>query len=180
LKKADIYIPNDDSINIYTLWTDYYSYDALNRLTAMYEQNGGSNPFGQGYVYDRYGNRQINQNSSVTYGGVNNQTSTISTSTNRMTAIAGVTQTLDNAGNMTGDGVNVTRSFDAENRLSSTTVYSATSSYVYDGDGRRVRRTAGSTSVWHIYGFDECQTEVQQLREENRKQKTGDRRINSL
>src|SRR5215510_5472748 len=47
-------------INSYYM-EDRYSYDALNRLTAVNEyQNGATNTGSQQYSYDRWGNRTIN------------------------------------------------------------------------------------------------------------------------
>ena len=47
------------------------------------------------------------------------------------------------------------RSYDAENRMTSSIATSGTqtSSYVYDGDGRRVKRIVNGTETWQVYGL---------------------------
>lgn len=64
-----------------TAWAaaiDYYSYDALNRITQIVEQSYGSAtqtpavPMLQAYLYDRFGNRTLD--ASQTFGGASNST----------------------------------------------------------------------------------------------------------
>src|SRR6185369_1854594 len=46
------------------------------------------------------------------------------------------------------------RTFDAENRIKSATDSSNnTSSYVYDGDGKRIKRIVGTVETWQVYGL---------------------------
>jgi RHS repeat-associated protein len=146
---------------------DSYSYDSLNRLSAVNESSlniagGGSwtPQFAQSYIYDRYGNRTINTNPTATYGGVNNKAFSIDTTNNRLTVPSGQTGTMsyDNAGNLTTDTYSaaaVTRVYDAENRMTSETQANsyAAGTYSYDGDGRRVKRVVGSVETWQIYGL---------------------------
>jgi len=51
--------------------------------------------------------------------------------------------TYDAAGNLTNDGQGSTYTYDAENRLTATTA-TAGYSYVYDGDGKRVKKCSNS------------------------------------
>ena len=106
---------------------DRYSYDSLNRLTSVSEYFGTYTPsaltaqFAQVYVYDRYGNRTINQTN--TWGvGINKPEFTVNTTNNRLGVPSGQSGTMsyDNAGNLTTDtysGSAVTRVYDAENRM---------------------------------------------------------------
>src|SRR5437763_680196 len=45
-------------------------------------------------------------------------------------------------------------SYDAENRMKSATdTTNNTSTYVYDGDGRRIKRNVVGTETWQVYGL---------------------------
>jgi RHS repeat-associated protein len=150
----------------------YYGYDELNRLSRVDElpiaswvsPNIGWLPqaYSQRYNYDRYGNRTLN--TVGTWGiGINRKAFTAKTANNRLVAAPNDTgdetsnelMRYDKVGNLiydayTGAGARV---YDAENRLTSAVGNGGTSSYVYDGDGRRVRRlAAGQPEVWQIYG----------------------------
>ncbi|MGE0887063.1 MAG: hypothetical protein AB7P14_26370 [Blastocatellales bacterium] len=74
---------------------------------------------------------------------------TIDTSTNRITAKNDTGMTYDAAGNQTYDATG-SRWFDGENRMHKATQGGTTSNYVYDADGKRVRRIIGSTETWMI------------------------------
>ncbi len=83
---------------------DRYSYDALNRLTAVNEyQNGSTNTGSQQYAYDRFGNRTINPASWGT--GINNKQFTVNPANNRLGVPAGQAGAMsyDAAGNLTND-----------------------------------------------------------------------------
>ena len=145
-------------INSYYM-EDRYTYDSLNRLTAVNEwQNGSSHTGSQQYDYDRWGNRTIKTASWGT--GINNRQFTVDTTTNRLGVPAGQSgvMTYDYAGNLITDtytGLGA-RTYDAENRMITAADNTGqTSRYTYDADGRRVRRqVAGSQEEWQLYGFD--------------------------
>jgi YD repeat-containing protein len=130
-------------INSYYM-EDRYTYDALNRLTAVNEwQNGATNTASQQYDYDRWGNRTIKPTS---WGiGINTKQFTVDTATNRLSVPSGQSgvMTYDFAGNLitdtyTGAG---SREYDAENRM--TRAWGGNNqwqSYTYNADGQRVRR----------------------------------------
>ncbi|HBB95760.1 MAG TPA: hypothetical protein DC054_10250, partial [Blastocatellia bacterium] len=172
LKKQDIYIPGVDGFA-----TDWFSYDALNRLQLANEtyhvnsSNTNTDVWRQTYVYDRYGNRTIAQGSSDTFGlssFIPNYAA--STSSNKLYG-PGETDTshslidYDPAGNQKKDhysdgtiGKYYDRSYDAENRMgASTTTYAdnstQVSTYSYDGDGHRVKRKVGTVETWQVYGL---------------------------
>jgi len=63
--------------------------------------------------------------------------------------------TYDNAGNLiydsyTGEG---TRTYDAENRMTTAWANSQWQTYTYDGGGHRVRRNVNGTETWQVYGI---------------------------
>ena len=143
--------------------TDNFSYDSLNRLTSIGEKvNGtGNDSFKQAYTYDRFGNRTIAQGSADTFGsGIPKSYFGVDTDTNRFTVPDGQSGTMhyDQAGNLdidTYSGSAVSRVYDAENRMTHETQandYDA-GTYVYDGDGRRIKRTVNGVETWQVYGF---------------------------
>ncbi|MFL6207997.1 MAG: hypothetical protein ACJ74W_04065 [Pyrinomonadaceae bacterium] len=119
----------------------------------------------QAYDYDRYGNRTINQTS--TWGnGIPKPQFTVNAATKQLGVPAGQSSLLnyDAVGNLVNDSYTSfgstdgtpTRTFDAENRLTSvkTGAQYVVGSYTYDSDGRRTRRTAYGQETWYIYGLD--------------------------
>ncbi|QQS48000.1 MAG: RHS repeat protein [Acidobacteriota bacterium] len=136
---------------------DDYSYDSLNRITSVTEAQLNSsgawtfNLFTQNFLYDRWGNRTVW--CSPGQPGVTCDTFTIDTATNRITAKNGYPMTYDLAGNQAND-VTGSRWFDGENRMYKAQQGGTTSHYVYDADGRRVRRIVGSTETWQVYGME--------------------------
>ena len=92
------------------------------------------------YTYDNYGNiLSTNRN-----GYINNFS--VNPLTNRLN---GTGYVYDAAGNMTGRPGSVTRTFDAENRLISTT--EGNLNFLYDGNSRRLRKMAGTSKIYFIY-----------------------------
>ncbi|PYU04374.1 MAG: hypothetical protein DMG33_14430, partial [Acidobacteria bacterium] len=110
-----------------------YAFDALGRLsTALTTGSSSYSQWGLSWTYDRYGNRTAQ---TVTAGaGVPSNSVTIDPATNRIT---GAPYSYDLNGNMTNDGANSV-TYDAENRA----VTAAGTTYVYDGNGLRVRKCA--------------------------------------
>ncbi|MGE0887065.1 MAG: RHS repeat domain-containing protein [Blastocatellales bacterium] len=136
---------------------DDYTYDELNRIKSVTEaqlnSSGGwtFNLFTQNFGYDRWGNRSVS--CSPCQPGVTGDVFTIDAATNRITAKNGNGMTYDSAGNQTYDATG-NRWFDGENRMYKAVQSGTTSYYVYDADGKRVRRIIGSTETWMIYGID--------------------------
>ena len=149
-------------INSYYM-EDRYSYDSLNRLTAVNEWQNGSTPTGsQQYTYDRWGNRTI---SGATWGtGINNTSFEKQDTTNRLYSPGDLALPdnakrirYDEAGNQIKDSYTGygTANFDAENRISSIQNSSAGwSHYTYNADGKRTRRNTNSQETWQVYGFE--------------------------
>jgi RHS repeat-associated protein len=166
---AETWIPPENATldQADTLIEDVYSYDSLNRLTSVQEQQtsvaGGwgnwQQQFRQQYALDRYGNRTID--AAQTWGtGINNKQFTVSTANNRLGVPVGQTGAMayDNVGNLTNDtytGVGA-RTYDAENRMITAADNTGqVSLYSYNADGQRVRRqVASSQEEWQIYGLD--------------------------
>ncbi|MFN0110746.1 MAG: RHS repeat domain-containing protein [Blastocatellia bacterium] len=149
------YVPLSGGGNVIPQLDDY-NYDALNRITSVSESQQNSsggwtfNLFTQNFGYDRWGNRTVS--CSPCQSGVTGDTFTVDTTTNRLTAKNGVGMTYDSAGNQTYDATG-NRWFDGENLMYKAVQSGTTSYYVYDSDGKRVRRIVGATETWMVYGI---------------------------
>lgn len=136
-----------------------YVYDALNRLQSAEEKSGAASNWRQVYSYDRFGNRTLT--TGTTYPAQMDTTNnpTISTANNRITSAGYV---YDAAGNLLCDALHQCGGaatsaptlsvnyayfdYDAENRMvragaGGSGYASGGTSYTYDGDGRRVRKS---------------------------------------
>lgn len=178
LLKSYHWVPGNDSYSSYTYTQQTYTYDALNRLTAVAEHPGThlgqeAQSYAQTYDYDRWGNRSINA-AGTWVGQVANPPSplvpepqfAVTAASNRLNVPEGQTGRMDYdaAGNLINDTYTSygradglpTRLYDAQNRL--TTVkdgnLQVVSQYTYDAVGRRVKRRIGGQEVWQIYGID--------------------------
>ena len=73
LYRMDHFIPDNDAVSSWKMSSDYYAYDALNRLSAVQENqvNNGAETttYRQENTFDRWGNRTINQ-TNTWYGAV--------------------------------------------------------------------------------------------------------------
>lgn len=124
--------------------TQSYAYvDPANRLTQFGES---STLPPQTYAYDAFGNR------ALTAGSLNGDNSLTPQALgynryNRWPSFA-----YDAAGNITNDGGNSSIHYDAESRVTqATNAGSAVIGFVYDGEGRRVQKTVGSTTTTYVY-----------------------------
>ena len=136
---------------------DTYSYDTLNRLTSVQEnqyQSGGSlTPvFTQTYAYDRFGNRTINQSQTST--NVPHPNYTVDPNTNRLVAPAGYNYSYDAAGNQTNDNYTGAgaRTYDGENHLKQAWANNQWQTYAYDANGGRIKRNVNGVETWQVYG----------------------------
>jgi RHS repeat-associated protein len=157
LRRQEVYIPRPDSTD-WDNFAQFYEYDALNRLQSVREnENGGAVQWQQQYVYDRYGNRTIDYNH--TSSDIPRPQFSVNPSNNRLGVPSGQTGVLsyDAAGNLTNDTYtgNGSRIYDAENRMIAATesISGQTSTYTYDGDGQRVRRSVNGQETWQVYGM---------------------------
>jgi RHS repeat-associated protein len=124
--------------------TQSFGYDTLNRLMSAGE-TGGSSEWTQSYSYDAWGNRAVS-------GYIPNSYATptaLAQYTNNQWLGTGASYDLD--GNLS---TLPSRSFtyDAENRMTQSTQPGMGGiSYIYDGNGRRVQKTVGSTVTTYVY-----------------------------
>lgn len=157
LQRQEVFIPNDDQGSTFTWWYQAYDYDSLNRLQWVHEFTGNAAlDWHQQYVYDRWGNRRIDQTN--TWGaGIPKPDFGVNTATNRLTVPAGSAgqMSYDAAGNLTNDTYTGqgARTFDAENRMTQAWANNQWQSYAYDGDGRRVKRNVNGQETWQVYGL---------------------------
>jgi len=117
-----------------------YTYDDLDRLTGV------TYPDGEGvtYAYDATGNRTA-------------MTSTVSgaiaytyDAANRLLTVGGATATWDANGNMLTKG-STAYTYDGANRLTQVVSGTTTVQYTYNGDGKRVGRTQGSSTTHYLW-----------------------------
>jgi RHS repeat-associated protein len=130
-----------------------YTYDALNRLQAL--SAPGDACSGLSWTYDAWGNRTAQ---SATGGTCN----TFSAAVNTNNQLSGSPYVYDAAGNLTNDGSH-TYFYDAENRLiqvdgssgfcATGSGTAATMCYLYDVQGRRVRKYIGSTVKDYVFNL---------------------------
>jgi YD repeat-containing protein len=153
LLQQNIYIPTNDQGTTSVSWYQTYTYDSLNRLKVVGEWNSaGMGMWGQHFVYDRFGNRTIDQWNSSSI--VNRMNYAVDPATNRLMQPGGQTgMTYDAAGNQIGDtytgagwsGVETSPTvlnYDAENRITSVqNNYGQSSQYGYDANSQRIKRT---------------------------------------
>jgi YD repeat-containing protein len=116
--------------------TETYTYDPLNRL-----KTGGGTGWAQTYVFDRYGNRALLGTSTIPDAVqspvVSNETEAAVQTIfpgNRWTG-----GTYDLAGNQLSRYAG-SFTYDAEGRLKTSTINTATTTFEYDGEGRRVKK----------------------------------------
>ena len=125
-----------------------FGYDELGRLTSI---TAAAASWSIGY--DANGNR-----TSVTLNGSPSSYTTSPTS-NRLTAITNPARSFgyDNAGNTTSDSTSYTSTYNLAGRLTTLTKAGLTSTYTYDGMGRRVRKvtsSGASSTVLFVYDQD--------------------------
>ncbi|MFZ2095400.1 MAG: RHS repeat-associated core domain-containing protein [Anaerolineales bacterium] len=149
----DLHYTYDENGNVLTI-QDYkagspqiqtFTYDTLDRLSSAEAENGtdGDYPI-QSYTYHgTTGNLESKAEVSYTYGDGNHE--------HAVTALSsGESYTYDDNGNQITRNVggnSYTLSYDAENRLVSVSG-AATATFVYDGDGNRVKGTIGPATTY--------------------------------
>lgn len=130
---------------------DYYWYDGLNRVSAGNGKDVNENLlWAQNFGYDRYGNRWVTGTGGLPVLGITPQTN-VFTNANQ---IGGAS--YDAAGNLLLYAGS-TLTYDAENRLTSTTQSGIGSMYYsYDGIGRRVQEISTYNTekvfVYDVFG----------------------------
>lgn len=153
LKKQEYLIPKQDvpQPTQFEVQTQQFDYDQLNRLQDVHEGNSWK----QQYIYDRFGNRTIDQLNTTP--GIPKPNFGVDITTNRLTAPTGSTMSYDAVGNLTNDNYTGQgqRIYDAENRMTAAQggVNSTWQYYAYDGEGKRIRRNVNGAETWQVYGF---------------------------
>jgi RHS repeat-associated protein len=120
--------------------TESFGYDFLDRLTGV------SGPYSESYTYDEIGN--ITSRNGVDYNYD-------STQPHAVDSIDGFSSyTYDANGNMIMRG-SQTIGWDAENRVVSVSYNGTETTFVYDGDGSRVKKTENGETIIYINQFYE-------------------------
>jgi len=150
LVSQTITMPKDPSGTL--VLTQSYGYDGVNRLASAGEVvtsgGAGGGNWSIGHGYDRYGNMWVSSISGLSpHMATPLQQSQISASTNRLT---GTNITYDTAGNLPNHPYIGAMQYDAENRQKQFTGGSTTT-YAYDGEGRRVNKVQGSDTIVYVY-----------------------------
>jgi RHS repeat-associated protein len=154
--------------------TQTYTYDSLNRLKDARELIGTTQTWKQTFTFDRYGNRNFDEANTTTLPKFcNNNTQvcpadrkvlnpSIETGTNRI----GLDQdgdsvndyNFDSSGNITHDAQLRKFTYDGENKQvkvetvnSGGTVTGTVGEYVYDGDGKRVKKISSTETTIFVY-----------------------------
>lgn len=118
-----------------------YTYDELNRLKTMTGATGTCN--GLTWNYDIWANRK---DQTVTGGSCLESHQTI----NSLNRVVDTGYGYDFSGNLTAEPGGRTYQYDAENQMISANG-GALGTYVYDANGRRVRKTASGATTEYIY-----------------------------
>jgi RHS repeat-associated protein len=129
-----------------------FTYDALNRIfTAKTTSTSGTSCWDEQFGYDPWANLlTIGRISGYTCS--NEELLNVTASTKNQ--VSGYT--YDAAGNLINDGLGHTYVFNAENQL----ICAASTTYLYDGDGKRVEKATGCTTpaasklYWYGTGSD--------------------------
>ena len=115
--------------------TQTYQYDGASRLSVASESGSA---WSRNFGYDAKSNGWVSSWTGISPASFTPQSSTWFDSNNRLVN-AGLGIQHDATGNQTAIG-GYGFTFDAENRLATSTINSATTTNVYDGEGRRVKK----------------------------------------
>ncbi len=122
--------------------TRTYKYDGLERLTEVCFQaaacTAGTSPFIR-WTYDPVGNRLTEARPSVA------TTNYTYDNADRLLTAGATSYTFDLNGNQTGAGTR-TFTYDLANRLKTTTLSATTTTYTYDGLGKRLKASTGAAA----------------------------------
>jgi RHS repeat-associated protein len=132
-----------------------YAYDAASRLTSItYKQNGTTVLGDLTYEYDKNGNRTKLGGSFARTGISQAIASTAYNAANHQTTFGDKTLTYDNNGNLqtiTDSTGTTTYTWNARNQLTGISGPGASASFVYDGLGRREKKTVNSSLTEFLF-----------------------------
>jgi len=145
-----------------------FGYDALDRLASARATGGSVLIYTHVYSYNAIGNMRVATGlGTYVYGATASgcATGTVSVKPHAVTQAGGNTYAYDCSGNVTRRVITETQmvtyyqEYDAENRLVAVTntVTSLVTRFAYDGDGQRVKVTAGTTTTVYIGDYYEKQ-----------------------
>ena len=145
-----------------------YTYDSLNRITSAEEKTGTTVNWNQTYTFDRYGNRNFNENLTTTLpkGCLDGSNPVmceadreifnpdLNPANNRMAAGQG--WAYDTAGNVITDAEGRQFSYDAENKQKEVkdSLNQTIGQYFFDGDGKRVKKYVPSTGEVTVFVYN--------------------------
>ena len=133
----------------------HFSYDDLDRLTLAngpYGASGANASFT--YQYNEIGNLTLNSQLSATaYGYPISGASSVRP--HAVTTAGANTYAYDNNGNMTG-GAGRTYTWNQENKPLTIVQGGTTTTFVYDGDGGRVKKIVGTMTTRYLSKLYEC------------------------
>ncbi|MGI0016808.1 MAG: RHS repeat-associated core domain-containing protein, partial [Nitrososphaera sp.] len=123
-----------------------YGYDNASRVTGITYKLGVTTLGNLTYEYDAAGNRTKIGGTFARTGLPPALSSAVYDAANRLTQWGATALTYDNNGNLTNDGTN-TYTWNARNQLASMTG----ATFVYDGLGRRQKKTIGASPTEFLY-----------------------------
>jgi RHS repeat-associated protein len=132
-----------------------YGYDAASRVTSItYKQNGTILLGDLTYEYDKAGNRTKTGGTWARTGMPQNLNTTSYDANNRQLTFADKTLTYDDNGNLTtitdSSGTTIYQ-WNARNQLSGISGPNVNASFVYDGSGRREKKTINGNLTEFLY-----------------------------
>ncbi|MBN1189186.1 MAG: hypothetical protein JXA46_05480 [Dehalococcoidales bacterium] len=133
----------DVRTDVLTSTVEDFSYDFLDRLTGV------SDNYTANYTYDEIGNITSMNGVNYTYD---------STQPHAVDAVGLLGYVYDDNGNMTTRGTvsgNQTLTWDAENRPISVSYNGTSASFVYDGDGKRVKKVEDGVTTLYLNQYFE-------------------------
>jgi RHS repeat-associated protein len=116
-----------------------YSYDSIYRLNQV---TSSDNLWGIGWTFDTWGNRLAQTPAGFATAKIGTQSFAYTNNRNNANS-------YDLAGNQTNDGLH-NYTFNAENQI--TQMDGGAATYVYDGDGRRMKKVASTETTYTFYG----------------------------
>lgn len=124
--------------NVLASETESFTYDFLDRLTEA------SGAYSTSYAYDEIGNVTSMNNNSYTYGS----------QPHAVTSVGATSYTYDANGNMTVRS-SQTITWNAANQVTSITTGGNTTTFVYDANGARGKKTEGGETILYVNQFYE-------------------------